>query len=63
MSLKDCIQIEFHPTFKNIILLVYPKEIFIFELNISQTVGYITIDKHQSAFIQVIFIIFILITF
>ena len=53
LSLTECLQIEFHAFAKDILFLVYPKEIFIFELIINQTIGYISLDRQHSPFFQV----------
>lgn len=51
--LKECFQIEFHPYVKNILFLVYPREIFVFDLTIYQTIGLILTDKVFSPFQQI----------
>ncbi|RNA17172.1 WD repeat-containing 11-like, partial [Brachionus plicatilis] len=51
--LKECFQIEFHPNVKNILFLVYPREIFVFDLTIYQTIGFIQTDKVYSPFQQI----------
>ncbi|CAF0850740.1 unnamed protein product [Didymodactylos carnosus] len=53
VSLNDCIQILFHPLHRHLILIVYPREILIFDLEICQTVGTILCDKHVAAFYKI----------
>ena len=53
VSLNDCIQILFHPIHRHLILIVYPREILIFDLQILQTVGTITCEKNSAAFYKV----------
>ncbi len=55
LSLNECFQIEFNSFMRNIVFLAYPKEIFIFDLVIHQTVGYIQLDKTTSPYTQVAF--------
>lgn len=58
VSLNDCIQILFHPIHRHLILIVYPREILIFDLQILQTVGTILCEKNSAAFYKVCFQIF-----
>jgi hypothetical protein len=53
VSLNDCIQILFHPIYRHLILIVYPREILIFDLQILQTVGTILCEKNSAAFYKV----------
>lgn len=53
VSLNDCIQILFHPIHRHLILIVYPREILIFDLQILQTVGTILCEKNSAAFYKV----------
>lgn len=50
---NECVQVEFHSNLKNILLIAYYREIFIFDLIINQTVGCIQLERTQSAVIQV----------
>lgn len=52
-SQNECVQVEFHSNLKNILLIAYYREIFIFDLLINQTVGCIQLERTQSAIIQV----------
>lgn len=52
-NMNECIQVEFHANLKNILLLAFYREIFIFDLVINQTVGCIQIERTQSSVIQV----------
>jgi hypothetical protein len=58
VSLNDCIQILFHPIHRHLILIVYSREILIFDLQILQTVGSISCEKNSAAFYKVRFLIF-----
>ncbi|UJR35929.1 hypothetical protein I4U23_028670 [Adineta vaga] len=53
VSLNDCIQILFHPIHRHLILIVYPREILIFDLQILQTVGTILCEKNSAAFYKI----------
>ncbi|CAF0755920.1 unnamed protein product [Rotaria sordida] len=53
VSLTDCIQILFHPIHRHLILIVYPREILIFDLQILQTVGNILCEKGSAAFYKI----------
>jgi hypothetical protein len=53
VSLNDCIQILFHPIHRHLILIVYPREILIFDLQILQTVGTVLCEKNSAAFYKV----------
>lgn len=52
-QINDCLQIEFSVINKNILYVLFPKEIYIFDLVINQTVGYLTSDKSGTSFSQV----------
>lgn len=51
--LKECFQIEFHSYVKNLIFLVYPREIFIFDLTVNQTISFVQAEKIFSPFLQI----------
>ncbi|CAF2904464.1 unnamed protein product [Rotaria sp. Silwood2] len=53
VSLNDCIQILFHPIHRHLILIVYSREILIFDLQILQTVGNILCEKTSAAFYKI----------
>ncbi len=53
VSLNDCIQILFHPVNRHLILIVYSREILMFDLQILQTVGTILCEKNSAAFYKV----------
>ncbi|CAF0830559.1 unnamed protein product [Adineta ricciae] len=53
VSLNDCIQVLFHPIHRHLILIVYPREILIFDLQILQTVGTILCEKNSAAFYKI----------
>ena len=52
-NLRECFQVEFHPTIRNLIFLVHPRETFIFDLEINQTIGYLQLDRSDSPNLQV----------
>ncbi|CAF0779231.1 unnamed protein product [Brachionus calyciflorus] len=51
--LKECFQIEYHSFVRNLIFLVYPREIFIFDLTVNQTISFVQADKIFSPFLQI----------
>jgi hypothetical protein len=48
VSLNDCIHILFHPIHRHLILIMYPRGILIFDLQILQTVASILCEKNLS---------------
>ena len=51
--LNDCLQLTYHRSRRHHIILVYPREILILDLEINQTVGIIPMDRSGSPFVQV----------
>ncbi|XP_054019507.1 WD repeat-containing protein 11 [Dryobates pubescens] len=54
VTLNDCLQLSFLPSKRNYMLLLYPREILILDLEVNQTVGVIAIERTGVPFIQVI---------
>lgn len=53
MTLNDCLQLSYLPSKRNHMLLLYPREILILDLELSQTVGVVAIERSGVPFIQV----------
>ncbi|XP_071090050.1 WD repeat-containing protein 11-like isoform X1 [Haliotis cracherodii] len=54
IALNECIQLSFHHSCRHHLLLLYPRELLILDLEINQTVGIISLDKAASSFAQII---------
>lgn len=54
VTLNDCLQLSYLPFKKSHMLLLYPREILILDLELSQTVGVVAIERSGVPFIQVI---------
>ncbi|XP_068597198.1 WD repeat-containing protein 11 [Brachionichthys hirsutus] len=54
VTLNDCLQLSYLPSKRNHMLLLYPREILILDLELSQTVGVVSIERSGVPFIQVI---------
>ncbi|KAK9541820.1 hypothetical protein VZT92_001838 [Zoarces viviparus] len=54
VTLNDCLQLSYLPSKRNHMLLLYPREILILDLELSQTVGVVAIERSGVAFVQVI---------
>ncbi|CAH1783668.1 unnamed protein product [Owenia fusiformis] len=54
VMLNDCVQLAFHEACRNHLILMYPREILILDLDINQTVGIIPIERTGSPFVQLI---------
>uniref|UniRef100_A0A2K6FMQ2 WD repeat domain 11 n=1 Tax=Propithecus coquereli TaxID=379532 RepID=A0A2K6FMQ2_PROCO len=54
MTLNDCLQLAYLPSKRNHMLLLYPREILILDLEVNQTVGVIAIERTGVPFLQVI---------
>ncbi|XP_075922520.1 WD repeat-containing protein 11 isoform X1 [Petromyzon marinus] len=52
--LTECIQMSYLPAHRSHMLLLYPREIVILDLEISQTVGIVAIERSGVPFLQVI---------
>ena len=48
-----CIQVEFNSVYSNLIIVLYPKEFFIYDLTTQKRVSNVKIEKNSSPFIQV----------
>jgi hypothetical protein len=55
-SSGDLIQLIFHPARRHHLVLLYPQEILILDLDIQQTVAAVTLEKSAALFAQVIFL-------
>lgn len=56
VTLNDCLQLSYLPSKRNHMLLLYPREILILDLELSQTVGVVAIERSGVPFIQVIYV-------
>ncbi|OWF51700.1 WD repeat-containing protein 11-like isoform X2 [Mizuhopecten yessoensis] len=54
VTLNECLQLEFHRACRHHLILVYPREILLLDLEINQTVGIITMERTGSPFVQVL---------
>ncbi|XP_008325785.1 WD repeat-containing protein 11 [Cynoglossus semilaevis] len=54
VTLNDCLQLSYLPSKRNHMLLLYPREILILDLELSQTVGVVAIERSGVPFMQVI---------
>ncbi|XP_017320048.1 WD repeat-containing protein 11 isoform X1 [Ictalurus punctatus] len=54
VTLNDCLQLSYLPSKKSHMLLLYPREILILDLELSQTVGVVAIERSGVPFMQVI---------
>ncbi|XP_062320445.1 WD repeat-containing protein 11 [Osmerus eperlanus] len=54
VTLNDCLQLSYLPSKRSHMLLLYPREILILDLELSQTVGVVAIERSGVPFIQVI---------
>ncbi|XP_053654760.2 WD repeat-containing protein 11 isoform X1 [Cherax quadricarinatus] len=53
-QLVECLQLMYHRTVRDQLLLLYSREILVLDLTINQTVGIIVIDRAMSPFSQVL---------
>ncbi|KAJ8248191.1 hypothetical protein GJAV_G00239350, partial [Gymnothorax javanicus] len=54
VTLNDCLQLSYLPSKRHHMLLLYPREILILDLELSQTVGVVAIERSGVPFIQVV---------
>ncbi|XP_056292287.1 WD repeat-containing protein 11 [Pseudoliparis swirei] len=54
VTLNDCLQLSYLPSKRSHMLLLYPREILILDLELSQTVGVVAIERSGVPFLQVI---------
>lgn len=52
ITLSDCLQVVFHRSARDHILLVYSREILILDLDIGQTVGFISLDRSSPSIVR-----------
>ncbi|MEQ2159181.1 hypothetical protein GOODEAATRI_020054, partial [Goodea atripinnis] len=52
VTLNDCLQLSYLPSKRNHMLLLYPREILILDLELSQTVGVVAIERSGVPFTQ-----------
>lgn len=53
VTLNDCLQLSYMPSKRNHMLLLYPREILILDLEVNQTVGIVAIERTGAPFLQV----------
>ncbi|GFO31567.1 WD repeat-containing protein 11 [Plakobranchus ocellatus] len=54
VTLNECLQVCFHRSCRHHLVLLYPREMLILDLEINQTVGIIALDRSSSSFAKVI---------
>ncbi|KAK3729030.1 hypothetical protein RRG08_005403 [Elysia crispata] len=54
VTLNECLQVCFHHSCRHHLILLYPREMLILDLEINQTVGLIALDRSSSSFTKVI---------
>uniref|UniRef100_A0A6I8Q846 WD repeat-containing protein 11 n=1 Tax=Xenopus tropicalis TaxID=8364 RepID=A0A6I8Q846_XENTR len=54
VTLNECLQLSYLPSKRNHMLLLYPREILILDLEVNQTVGVVAIERTGVPFLQVI---------
>ena len=52
LTLSECLQVMHHRTVRNHLLLVYPREILVIDLDIGQTIGFISLDRGCPPILQ-----------
>ncbi|KAM8924117.1 WD repeat-containing protein 11 [Pelodytes ibericus] len=53
VTLNECLQLSYLPSKRNHMLLLYPREILILDLEVNQTVGVVAIERTGVPFLQV----------
>ena len=53
VTLNECLQVCFHRSCRHHLILLYPREMLILDLEINQTVGLIALDRSSSSFSKV----------
>ncbi|KAM9325042.1 WD repeat-containing protein 11 [Gastrophryne carolinensis] len=53
VTLNECLQLSYLPSRRNHMLLLYPREILILDLEVNQTVGAVAIERTGVPFLQV----------
>lgn len=54
VALNECLQLIFHQACRHHLVLLYPREILVLDLDINQTVGIIPMERTGSPFVQVL---------
>lgn len=54
MTISECLQMTYHQSLKNHVILLYARDILLIDLQINMTVGIISIDKSNSPLLQVL---------
>ncbi|KAK7571105.1 hypothetical protein V9T40_014709 [Parthenolecanium corni] len=54
MTISECLQLTYHRSLRNHVLLLYPRDILLIDLHINMTVGVISIDKSSSPLLQIV---------
>ncbi|CAL4175372.1 unnamed protein product [Meganyctiphanes norvegica] len=54
IQLAECLQLVYHRTVRDQLLLLYPREVLVLDLAINQTVGNIAIERSMSPFVQIV---------
>ncbi|KAM7074056.1 WD repeat-containing protein 11 isoform 1-T1 [Molossus nigricans] len=54
VALSDCLQLAYLPSRRGHMLLLYPREVLILDLEVNQTVGVVAIERTGVPFLQVI---------
>ncbi|CAG2205677.1 WDR11 [Mytilus edulis] len=54
MALNECLQLLHHQSCRHHLILLYPREILILDLEINQTVGIIQMERSGSPYVQVL---------
>lgn len=55
MTISECLQLTYHKSLRNHIILLYQRDILLIDLHINMTVGVVSIDKTASPLLQVNF--------
>lgn len=59
-STSEILQVIYHQSMHDSMIILYPRELLIFDLNIKQTIGVILLDKTVSPFNRVSFMNFMI---
>lgn len=52
VTLNECLQLSYHRSYRHHLLLLYPREVLILDLEINQTVGIVSSDHNGSPMMQ-----------
>ena len=50
VALSECLQLVYHPSCRDLILLVFPREILFIDTAINQAIGYIYLERNSPSF-------------